>query len=98
MKNAGKPVLTVRWSEEATSDLIEIIDYIDERNPIAAWSLHSEILRTVEGLPAAPLIFRGGRVTGTREAVVHPNYLVIYQAGVEFIDILRVLHARQEYP
>ncbi|SOB77093.1 addiction module toxin, RelE/StbE family [Marinobacter sp. LV10R510-11A] len=91
-------MLTVRWSEEATSDLIEIIDYIDQRNPIAALSLHSEILRTVESLPAAPLIFKGGRVTGTREAVVHPNYLVVYQAGVEFVDILRILHSRQEYP
>ena len=91
-------MLTVRWSEEATSDLIEIIDYIDERNPSAAASLHTEIVRTVESLPTAPLIFRGGRVRGSREAVVHPNYLVVYQVGVEFIDILRVLHARREYP
>lgn len=91
-------MLTVRWTEEATSDLIEIIDYIDQRNPIAAESLHIEILRTVESLPTAPLIFRNGRVSGSREAVVHPNYLVVYQVGVEFIDILRVLHARREYP
>nr|WP_150303330.1 type II toxin-antitoxin system RelE/ParE family toxin [Pseudomonas saliphila] len=91
-------MLTVRWSEEATSDLIEIVDYIDQRNHIAAASLHAEILRTVESLPTAPLIFRDGRVSGSREAVVHPNYLVVYQVGVEFIDILRVLHARREYP
>lgn len=91
-------VLAVRWSEEATSDLVEIIDYIDQRNPIAAASLHTEILRTVESLPSAPLIFRDGRVQGTHEAVVHPNYLVVYQVGIEFIDILRVLHARREYP
>ncbi|WP_408003589.1 type II toxin-antitoxin system RelE/ParE family toxin [Pseudomonas saliphila] len=90
--------MTVRWSEEATSDLIEIVDYIDQRNHIAAASLHAEILRTVESLPTAPLIFRDGRVSGSREAVVHPNYLVVYQVGVEFIDILRVLHARREYP
>lgn len=91
-------VLTVRWSEDATSDLIEIIDYIDQRNPIAAGSLHAEIVRTVESLPTAPLIFRDGRVSATREAVVHPNYIVVYQVGVEFIDILRILHARREYP
>lgn len=36
-------VLAVRWSEEATSDLVEIIDYIDQRNPIAAASLHRDI-------------------------------------------------------
>ena len=91
-------MLAVRWPEEATSDLVEIIDYIDQRNSIAAASLHAEILRTGESLLSAALIFRDGRVPGTHEAVVHPNYLVVYQVDIEFIDILRVLHARREYP
>ncbi|NWA27934.1 type II toxin-antitoxin system RelE/ParE family toxin [Pseudomonas gingeri] len=89
---------TVRWTEEATHDLVEIIDFIDERNPLAAEALHSVILRTVEGLPSAPYLFRPGRVLGSRECVVHPNYLVVYQIGAECIDVLRVLHARREYP
>nr|WP_218179760.1 type II toxin-antitoxin system RelE/ParE family toxin [Pseudomonas gingeri] len=78
--------------------MVEIIDFIDERNPLAAEALHSVILRTVEGLPSAPYLFRPGRVLGSRECVVHPNYLVVYQIGAECIDVLRVLHARREYP
>lgn len=88
----------VRWTDEATTDLVEIIDYIEQRNPLAAEALHTVILRTAEGLPSAPYLFRSGRVTGTRECVVHPNYVVIYLVGTDTIDVLRVLHARQEYP
>jgi toxin ParE1/3/4 len=40
---------------------------------------------------------RPGRDPGTREAVVHPNYLIIYRVG-DVIEILAVLHARQQYP
>ena len=39
----------------------------------AAEALHAVILRTVEGLPSAPYLFRAGRVIGTRECVVHPQ-------------------------
>ena len=42
--------------------------------------------------------FRLGRVPGTREHVVHPNYIVVYQVGDDVIDILRILHSRQQYP
>lgn len=45
-----------------------------------------------------PYLFRLGRVTGTREHVVHPNYIVVYQVGHDAIDMLRVLHSRQQYP
>ncbi|WP_354043151.1 type II toxin-antitoxin system RelE/ParE family toxin [Devosia sp. UYZn731] len=35
---------------------------------------------------------------GTRELVVHPNYIVVYRVLTDQIDIVSVLHARQEYP
>ena len=89
---------TVRWSEEATTDLVEIIDYIEQRNATAAQSLLSAIVQSAESLPLMPYLFRLGRVPGTREHVVHPNYIVIYQVGADVIEILRVLHSRQQYP
>jgi addiction module RelE/StbE family toxin len=91
-------VQTVRWSEEATTDLVEIIDFIEQRNAMAAQSLYAAIVRSAENLPQMPYLFRPGRVAGTREHVVHPNYIVVYQVGNDMIDILRVLHSRQEYP
>ena len=89
---------TVRWSDEATTDLVDIIDYIEQRNEIAARRLHAAIVQSAENLPFMPYLFRPGRVAGTREHVVHPNYIVVYQVGAEVIDILRVLHSRQQYP
>ena len=89
---------TVRWSDEATTDLVEIIDFIEQRNALAAKSLHAAIIQSAENLPLMPYLFRPGRVAGTREHVVHPNYIVVYQVGNESVDILRVLHSRQQYP
>ena len=89
---------TVRWSDEATTDLVDIIDYIEQRNPIAAQVLYAAIVQSAENLPLMPYLFRPGRVPGTREHVVHPNYIVVYLVGGDVIDILRVLHSRQQYP
>ena len=91
-------MLPVKWGHEALNDLVEIIDYIEQYNPVAAASLHHHISAAAEGLSAIPYGFRLGRVPGTREIVVHPNYLVVYRVGDTSVDILRVLHARQEYP
>jgi toxin ParE1/3/4 len=30
--------------------------------------------------------------------VVHPNYIVIYRVCPAFIEIVNVVHARQQYP
>jgi toxin ParE1/3/4 len=51
-------------------------------------------------LPAAehPYIAPIGRIPGTREIVAHPNYLVVYRVASTSIQVLRVLHARQQYP
>ena len=98
LKSAAKPVQAVRWSDEATTDLVEIIDYIDQRNALAAQGLLAAVIQSAENLPQMPYLFRPSRVAGTREHVVHPNYIVVYQVGNDVIDILRVLHSRQQYP
>lgn len=89
---------TVRWANEATTDLVEIIDYIEQRNAVAAQNLYAAIVQSAENLPVMPYLFRPGRVQGTRELVVHPNYIVVYLVGTDVIDILRILHSRQQYP
>lgn len=45
-----------------------------------------------------PYLFRPVRMARAREQVVHPNYIVVYLVGTDVVDILRVLHSRQEYP
>ncbi len=85
------------WRAEARDDLVAIITYIADRNLPAAERLRAAIEHAAEQLPAHPYIHRSGRVAGTREAVVHPNYIIVYRVA-EAIEILAVLHARQQYP
>ena len=89
--------MIVEWRPEGVADLWEILEYIDERNPQAAEELYSEIERATSALPEHPYLYRLGRVLNTREIIVHPNYLVIYRL-TDRIEILSVLHARQQYP
>ena len=86
------------WTDEALIDLAETLTYIEQFNPLAARTLRHTIESGVEQLPRTPLGFREGRVAGTREWVAHPNYIVVYRVGTTAIEVLRVLHARQEYP
>ncbi|WP_349356840.1 type II toxin-antitoxin system RelE/ParE family toxin [Sphingobium nicotianae] len=85
------------WRPEALDDLECIIDFIEARNPSAAERLGGAIRQTSERLADHPYMHRSGRVPGTREAIVHPNYLIVYRVA-EAIEILAVLHARQQYP
>ncbi|OPA98395.1 hypothetical protein BFW88_01135 [Pseudomonas fluorescens] len=89
--------MLVKWRPEALVALTDIIDYIEQYNPNAAASLHRTIVKAAEGLSSMPYGFKRGRLSGTREMVVHPNYLVIYRV-IEQVEILAVLHTRQEYP
>jgi|TARA_B100001059_G_C17831425_1_gene584925 toxin ParE1/3/4 len=90
-------MLLVEWLPQARESLWEILSYLAERNPYAAEELYHAIEETAESLPQHPYLYRPGRVPGTREAVVHPNYLVIYRV-TDHIAIVDVLHARQQYP
>ncbi len=91
-------MLALRWSDEAVDDLTEIVAYIEERDSRAADRLYADIVATAEQFSERPLLYRPGRVPGTREAVVRPNYLIVYQVGDAFVDVLRVLHTARQYP
>jgi addiction module RelE/StbE family toxin len=86
------------WRAGALDDLEAIISYIAERNVAAAERLHSAIDSCADALREHPLMYRAGRVPGTREAVVHPNYILIYEVGAEAVEIVAVVHSRQQYP
>ncbi|WP_134016981.1 type II toxin-antitoxin system RelE/ParE family toxin [Litoreibacter halocynthiae] len=88
----------LEWKATAIADLLAIIDYISDDNPDAAQALKDEIEAKTSRLPEHPQMHRVGRVDGTREMVVRPNYIVIYADEPSSIVILRVLHAAQQWP
>ncbi|TWI28212.1 addiction module RelE/StbE family toxin [Paracoccus sulfuroxidans] len=75
-----------------------IVDYISDDNPVAARALMDEIESKVALLLVHPKRCRVGRVQGTRELVIRPNYIVVYREDSEAVTILRVLHAAQMWP
>jgi toxin ParE1/3/4 len=91
----GRAVPELKWEVPASEDLMAIIGYIAEENPPAALALLEEIEGKVERLTEHPKSSRIGRVEGTRELVVRPNYIVVYAETPTMVRILRVLHAAQ---
>ncbi|WP_028957879.1 type II toxin-antitoxin system mRNA interferase toxin, RelE/StbE family [Sulfitobacter sp. 20_GPM-1509m] len=88
----------LNWTAPAVADLMAIVDYISDDNPDAALALMSEIETKVAALPDQPKRGRSGRVAGTRELVVRPNYIVVYAETKVAVTVLRVLHAAQMWP
>lgn len=91
-------MLPIVWTDEAREDLLAIVRYVAERNPSAAMELGRTIEESTWPLPEHPYLFRPGLLPGTREIVAHRNYVVVYRVELGCIEVLRVLHARQEYP
>jgi toxin ParE1/3/4 len=81
-------VLELEWGEAARADLLGIIDYIADDNANAATELLMEIEQKVERLRERPKLYRRGRVPGTRELVVRPNYIVVYAEDERAVVIL----------
>jgi toxin ParE1/3/4 len=90
--------MTPIWREAARANLRAIISYIAERNPRAASDLNERIGECVERLGEHPFLYRAGRVPGTREAVAHPNYILVYRVAGDVVEILNVVHSRRQYP
>lgn len=88
----------LEWRQAARADLLAIVDYISDDNPDAAQRLKDEIEEKVSKLPDRPRVYRPGRVAGTREMVIRPNYIVVYAEDDRAVVILRVLHAAQQWP
>ena len=93
----AKPQL--EWRQQATDDLVELVGYIAEDNPDAAQDLKNEIEDKAAKLPGNPKLYKPSlRVKGLRELVVRSNYIVLYRETPALVEVVNVLHARQQYP
>ena len=92
--------MELEFSEAALTDLLEIMTYIAEDNPVAAAMVDSTIHRQIAMLAEQPGIGRRGRMKGTKELVLAGlTYVVPYKVkrGVG-VTILRVLHTARNWP
>lgn len=92
-------MLPVFWLESADDDLANITEYIGLHDMAAAERLWARLRTCVLPLSEHPYLYpMSERVPGLREIVAHPNYVVFYRVTGARIEIINVVHARQEYP
>lgn len=90
--------MDIRWTRTALANLDAIGDHIARDNPARALSFVGEIKAKTERLGKFPALGRPGRVPGTRELVVHDNYVVPYRVKDGSVQILRVQHVARLWP
>ena len=90
--------MKVTWSEPAEDDLDRIARYIAHDNLQAALELDDLLRSSANGLSAFPEKGRPGRFPGTRELVVHKNYILVYVITPDAIKIVTVLHSARQWP
>lgn len=86
------------WTPGATQDRDEIYDHIEADNPAAALALDELFAEMAGRLVDHPVLGRPGRIAGTRELVVHQNYILVYHVASDLVRVLRVLHAARQWP
>ena len=90
--------IIIEWRTTALENLIAIARYIGKDNPKRAKSFRTELHLKIEDLSNHPKLGRVGRITGTRELIIHQNYIAIYRISAKKITILHIKHAAQKFP
>ena len=74
----------------------EIARFIARDNPARATTFVTALKASTERLQDFPGMGRAGRVPGTRELVLHKNYIAIYRVKGGDVEVLRIHHVAQD--
>jgi plasmid stabilization system protein ParE len=91
-------VLPLRWTERAVAHLESIVDYISLTSPIYAESMIGRIEQRLHLARANPQLGKTAVEADdlhVRELVV-PPYRVFYRVRPDCVEVLAVVHARQD--
>jgi plasmid stabilization system protein ParE len=88
--------VSVIWRVAARADLIRIVQYIAEENPVAARQVARELVLAGDSLTMFPRRGRRGRALGTRELVTIQPYVIVYETDGDAVTVLRVWHGAQQ--
>lgn len=83
---------------EAIENRENIYNHIEAGNPIAALDIDESFEEKAALLLGHPNLGRIGRIAGTRELVMHPNYILIYDVIGHVVRVLNVVHAARQWP
>lgn len=85
--------MDIKWTLRAKRNLDSILEHIAKDKPLAASNFVALLLKKAAILKEHPTLGRAGKL-GTRELVVHQNYIVVYRV-TDCVEVLRIKHAKQ---
>lgn len=89
--------MSVIWQAAARADVVRIVGYIAEENPIAARKIARELILAGDSLAVFPRRGRIGRIPGTRELVTVAPYVIVYDVdSAGDVEILSIWHGAQD--
>ena len=88
----------VKRRQSYRDDLVAQTAFAAKDKPDAAAKLRLAIDDQVSNLADPNFPRRKGRVPGTRELVAHENYIVILIEDDATVEVINVVHSRQQYP
>lgn len=90
--------MIVRWTPEAEQDRMAIWDYITAENRDAGIRMDELFSEAAERLSIYLEMGRQGRVSGTREFIVHEHYCLVYEFDGQTVWILTLVHTARQWP
>jgi addiction module RelE/StbE family toxin len=88
--------MSIKWTKTALRSADEIASFIAKDNPTRESSFVTELQDAVCKLQLHPGMGRAGRVPGTRELVLHKNYIAIYRVRGDDVEVLRLHHVARD--
>jgi toxin ParE1/3/4 len=93
--------MRIVWLDQADQDMFNTVEWLKERNPIAAKRITQLIYLQLKQLRQYPQLGRIGKIEGTRELVIHQTrYIAAYSVDLSknIIEILALIHESQQWP
>jgi addiction module RelE/StbE family toxin len=86
------------WTVPAIADRLAIYEWLELKNPAAAAENDAKIADAAARLVHHPTSGKTGRIAGTRELVISPSYLLVYELAAQRVIILAIVHTRRRWP
>ena len=90
--------MRVLWTPEAQQDRADIWDYIAADDPRAAVRMDALFSDAAARLVEHPKLGRPGKISGTRELILHESYRLVYEIENETVWMLALVHAARQWP
>ncbi|WP_159567494.1 type II toxin-antitoxin system RelE/ParE family toxin [Budvicia diplopodorum] len=90
--------MKVIWADNARQDREEIWNHISSHSPKAAVKLDELFSSFADKLTEYPLLGAKGKISGTRELILHENYRLVYEVDMGVVYILALVHTARKWP